>query len=112
MPLFRILVVGAFALLLMLAAFWAMDINYAAWLGAWLSPRNQYSAGFGVIVVVGLLLAWLYARFVGTNFPMPGMVRGVIFGLVLAAAAIWVVPYTLEFIASAVGNTQVVWSYY
>jgi hypothetical protein len=109
MPLFRILAAGAFALVLMLGALWAMDVNYAAWVGAWLSPKNQYSAGFAVIVIVGLGMAWLYARFIGTNFPAPGMVRGVVFALVLAATAIWVVPYTLEFVASAVGNTQVVY---
>lgn len=109
MSLPRTLAVGVFALALMVSALWAMDVNYAAWIGAWLSPRNQYPAGFGVITVLGLGSAWVYARFVGSNFPGPGMVRGVVFSLVLACAAIWLVPYTLEGIATAVGNTQVVY---
>ncbi|MBE7493029.1 MAG: hypothetical protein HS108_14905 [Planctomycetes bacterium] len=109
MPLVRVFGVGVLALVFLVGSLWAMDVNYGAWVGAWLSPKNQYQAGFGVIVIVGLIMAWVYARFIGDKFPMPGMVRGVIYGLVLAVAAIWFVPYTLEGIASAVGNTQVVY---
>lgn len=109
MPLFRVLGVGVLALAFLLGLLWAMDVNYGAWVGAWLSPKNQYQAGFGVIAIFGLIAAWVYARFIGDKFPMPGMVRGVVYGLILAAVAIWFVPYTLEGIASAVGNTQVVY---
>ncbi len=109
MPLSRILGVGALALLFLLGALWAMNVNYAAWFGAWLSPKNQYPAGFGVIALMGFLMAWVYGRFIGDKFPMPGMVRGIIYGLVLAVVAIWFVPYTFEGLASAVGNTQVVY---
>lgn len=109
MPLLRILGSGALALVFLLGSLWAMDVNYAAWVGAWLSPKNQYQAGFGVIVIFGLIAAWVYARFIGDKFPMPGMVRGVVYGLIMAVVAIWFVPYTLEGIASAIGNTQVVY---
>lgn len=109
MPLFRILGVAVLALALMLGALWAMDVNYAAWVGAWLTPKNQYSAGVAIIAIMGVIMAWVYARFVGDKFPMPGMVRGIVYGLILGAAAIWLVPYTLEGVASAVGNTQVVY---
>ncbi|MBX3475862.1 MAG: hypothetical protein KF754_15940 [Planctomycetes bacterium] len=109
MTLIRIFGVGVLALVFLLGALWAMDVNYAAWVGAWLSPKNQYKAGMGVIVIFGLIAAWVYARFIGDKFPGPGMLRGVVYGLVLAGCAIWFIPYTLEGIASAVGNTQVVY---
>lgn len=109
MPILRIFGVALLALVLTLGLFWAMDVNYAAWVGAWLAPKKQYAAGFGVIAVFGLFFAWFYARFIGDKFPGPGMVRGLAFGAILAACAIWVIPYTLDTIAGFVGNTQVVY---
>ena len=109
MPLPRIFAVAILALVLMLGSLWLMDVNYGAWVGAWLSPRNQYAAGFALITILGLCMAWVYARYVGDKFPGRGALRGLAFGLVLAAAAIWVAPFALEFVAGAAGNTQVVY---
>ncbi len=109
MPILRVFGVGLLALTLALGLFWAMDVNYAAWVGAWLAPKRQYAAGFGVIIVFGLFFTWFYARFIGDKFPGPGMVRGLVFGAVLGACAIWVIPYTLDTVAGFVGNTQVVY---
>jgi hypothetical protein len=108
MPLPRILLVALCALFVMVAVLWAMDVNYAAWLGAWLTPTSQYSAGFAVLLVLGLSLAYVYTHYIGDKFPGPGVVRGVVFGAVLAAFAIWALPPILSGIAGAVGNTQIV----
>ncbi|MCC6464816.1 MAG: hypothetical protein IT463_05695 [Planctomycetes bacterium] len=112
MPWPRILGVAALAMLLMLAALWAMNVNYAAWLGIWLAAQNQYSAGGAVILVLGVAMAWLYTNVVGDKFPGPGPLRGLMFGAVLWVGAVWVLPYTLEGIAGAIGNTQVVYGGY
>ncbi|MBX3460727.1 MAG: hypothetical protein KF696_12325 [Planctomycetes bacterium] len=108
MPLPRILLFAVIALAVMLGLLWAMGVNYAAWIGAWLSPRNQYAAGFGVIVAAGVFFAYMYARHIGEKFPGPGYARGLAFGAIFAVLSIWVVPCTLATIAEWVGNTQVV----
>jgi hypothetical protein len=108
MPIPRILLVAAVALLVMVGMLWAMDVNYAAWLGAWVAPNNQYSAGIAIMVILGVALAWFYTRYVGEKFPGPGIARGMAFAAVLAAFAIWALPPILSGIASTVGNTQVV----
>lgn len=112
MPWPRILLVAALAMVLMLATLWCMNVNYAAWLGIWLTAKNQYSAGGAVILILGAVMAWMYARFAAENLPGPGPVRGLIFGALLWVGAVWVLPYTFEGIAGVIGNTQVVYGGY
>lgn len=108
MPLPRIIAAAIGALVLLLATLWALNVNYAAWLGAWLSPDAQYASGLGVLVVFGFVAAWAYARFVGDWIPGPGPIRGLQFGAILALSAIWILPAVLNGFAGMVGNTQVV----
>ncbi|MBK8207744.1 MAG: hypothetical protein IPK87_13295 [Planctomycetes bacterium] len=108
MPLPRIFLFAVLALAVLIGVLWAMDVNYGAWVGAWLSPRNQYTAGFLLIVAISVSLTYMYAKHIGEKFPGPGYIRGLCFGAVFGALAIWVVPPVLSGIAEAVGNTQVV----
>lgn len=108
MPIARVIAAAVAAMILLLATLWVLDVNYAAWLGAWLSPENQYSAGLAVLVVFGFAMAWVYAHYVSEWLPGSGPIRGLVLGAILAAGAIWVVPATLYGIAGIVGNTQVV----
>jgi len=107
MPIPRIFAAAVGAMILLLATFWALDVNYAAWLGAWLSPRNQYASGLAVLIIFGFCAAWVYARWLGNVTPGPGPIRGLLFGAVLAACAIWVLPAVLNGFAGVVGNTQI-----
>lgn len=109
MPVPRILAAAAGALVLLLATLWVLNVNYAAWLGAWLSPENQYVTGLVTLVIFGVVMAFLYARVIGEWLPGPGPIRGLILGAVLAAGAIWVLPAVLNGFAGIVGNTQIVY---
>jgi hypothetical protein len=108
MPFPRIFAAAIGALVLLLATFWALDVNYAAWIGAWVAPNSQYVTGLTILIIFGFLAAIMYGRWLGNLIPGPGPIRGLIFGGVLAACAIWVVPYTLNGFAGMVGNTQIV----
>ena len=108
MPIPRILAAAFGALVLLLGTLWALDVNYAAWLGAWLSPENQYVSGLVTLIVFGVVAAWLYARVLGNLIPGPGPIRGLLFGAVLAGCAIWILPAVLHGFAGIVGNTQIV----
>ncbi|MCB9933074.1 MAG: hypothetical protein H6841_06605 [Planctomycetes bacterium] len=108
MPIPRILAAAVGALVLLLATLWCLDVNYAAWLGAWLAPENQYVSGLGVLVSFGFVAAFAYARWFGNMLPGAGPIRGLIFGAILAAGAIWILPAVLNGVAGIVGNTQVV----
>lgn len=108
MPFSRVFAVAVTALVVLLGSLWAMNVNYLAWLGAWLTPDVPYSAGAFVALTLGVGGAWFYATWPGAKLPGPGPVRGVIFGVVIAGGAIWVLPYLLEWLAGAVGNTQVI----
>jgi hypothetical protein len=108
MPIARILAAAVAAIVLLLATLWVLDVNYAAWLGAWLSPEAQYASGLGVLITFGLVAAWLYARHIGNWLPGGGPIRGIQFGAVLALCAIFVVPAALNGIAGVIGNTQIV----
>lgn len=110
MPVPRILAAAFGALLLLLATFWVLNVNYAAWLGAWLSPENQYATGLSVLIIFGVVTAWMYTGFLGEVIPGPGPIRGILLGAVLAAGAIWVLPAVLNGFAGVVGNTQVVFT--
>jgi hypothetical protein len=109
MPFTRILAAAVGALILLLATLWALDVNYAAWIGAWLTPQNQYVTGLAVLIIFGFIAALIYGRWAGNLIPGPGPIRGLIFGAILAVGAIWVLPYTLNGFAGMVGNTQVVY---
>ena len=109
MPLARIIAAAVGAMVMLLATLWALNVNYAAWLGAWLSPNAQYASGLGVLVVFGFVAAWAYARHIGNWIPGPGPIRGLQFGAVLALCAIWLLPAVLNGFAGVVGNTQVVY---
>ncbi len=109
MPIARVLLVASIALVVMVAVLWAFDVNYLAWLGAWLLPESQYAAGITVFVVLGLSLAYFYASVLGEKFGGPGVARGMAFGAVLGAFAIWGLPPILSGIAGAVGNAQMVY---
>lgn len=108
MPIPRIIAAAFGALVLLLATLWSLDVNYAAWLGAWLSPENQYASGLGVLICFGFVAAFAYARWLGNLMPGPGPIRGLVFGAILAACAIWILPAVLNGFAGIVGNTQVV----
>ncbi|MCB9893552.1 MAG: hypothetical protein H6839_03795 [Planctomycetes bacterium] len=109
MPVPRIIGAACAALLLLLATLWVLDVNYAAWLGAWLSPSTQYVTGLTVLIIFGFLVAFMYARWLGNLIPGPGPIRGLILGAILAVGAIWVLPAVLNGFAGLVGNTQVVY---
>lgn len=109
MPLPRIIAAAIGALVMLLATLWALNVNYAAWLGAWLSPDAQYASGLGVLIVFGVAMAWAYARFVGDWIPGPGPIRGLQLGAALALCAIWILPAVLNGFAGVVGNTQVIY---
>jgi hypothetical protein len=109
MPYPRIFAAAVGALILLLATLWALDVNYAAWIGAWVSPNSQYVTGLVILIIFGALMAVFYGRWLGNLVPGPGPIRGLIVGAVLAAGAIWVLPYTLNAFAGMVGNTQIVY---
>lgn len=109
MPVPRILAAAAGALVLLLATLWVLNVNYAAWLGAWLTPDDQYVTGLAVLIIFGVVMAWLYARHIQEWLPGAGPIRGLILGAILAAGAIWVLPAVLNGFASVIGNTQVVY---
>ena len=67
MPLPRVLLFSFGAMVLFLATFWTMNVNFPSWLGAWLSPKNQYAAGFGVLIVFTAVFGYFYAHYVGTR---------------------------------------------
>lgn len=108
MPLPRILAVGTAAMVFLLGSLWAMNVNYLAWVGAWLTPDVPYSAGALVVLTLGLAGAWVYAAWPGAKLPGPGAVRGVLYGALLGAFAIWALPGALEWVAGVLGNVQVV----
>jgi hypothetical protein len=108
MPLPRIVLFAFVALFVMVGVLWSMDVNYVAWIGAWLSPERQYPVGFAVVMIIGFALAYLYAHYVGNKLPGNSAAKGAIFGAVLAAFSIWVLPPIMSGIAEAAGNTQVV----
>lgn len=109
MPLPRILLFATVALLLMLGALWAMDVNFTVWLGAWLSPEKAVPVGSAIVITCGTVLAYVYAHYVGNKFTGPGVVRGLVFGAVFGAFAIWALPPILSGLAGAVGDTQTVY---
>ncbi|MCA8910755.1 MAG: hypothetical protein KDB82_03545 [Planctomycetes bacterium] len=108
MPISRIIAAATGAIILLLATLWVLDVNYAAWLGAWLSPDNQYISGLVCLIVFGFVAALVYTRLLGNFIPGPGPIRGLQFGALLAVCAIWVLPAVLHGFAGIVGNTQVV----
>jgi hypothetical protein len=108
MPIPRILLIAGVAMLAALGVMWAFDINYMAWLGVWFSTDNAFPAGAAMFIVMGVVLAWFYAGYIGSKLPGHGLVRGLVFGAVLAAAAIWALPPILHGVARAAGDGQVV----
>lgn len=108
MPLPRVLLFSFGAMVLFLATFWTMNVNFPSWLGAWLSPNNQYAAGFGVLIVFTAVFGYFYAHYVGTRQLASGPIRGVLFGAALAVGSIFVVPAILSGMASVIGNAQIV----
>jgi hypothetical protein len=106
MPLARVLLVGLLALVLMAGVFWLFDVNYAAWLGVWLAPDRQLLIGSLLMLVIGMFMAWMYTNTVGSRIPGHGALRGLAFGAVMGAAAIWAAPPVLEGVLGAVGDTQ------
>lgn len=109
MPVPRILATGVLALLLLLATLWALDVNYAAWLGAWLSPENQVVTGLVTLIGFGFIVAFMYARWAGNLLPGAGPIRGLVLGAFLGVMAIWVLPAVLNGFAGLIGNTQVLY---
>ena len=95
MPISRIIAAATGAIILLLATLWVLDVNYAAWLGAWLSPDNQYISGLVCLIVFGFVAALVYTRLLGNFIPGPGPIRGLQFGALLAVCAIWVLPAVL-----------------
>lgn len=108
MPLPRVLLIAAIALLAMLGLLWALNIHFALWLGSWLAPGRAAPAGFAIVIVVGTAMAYVYAHYIGSKFPGPGIVRGSAFGLVLAMFTIWALPPILHGFAQATGNVETV----
>lgn len=109
MPILRILLAAAGALLMLLVTLWVLNVNYAAWLGAWLSPENQLGVGMAVLIIFGVVISFVYAGWLGNVIPGAGPFRGLQFGAVLAAMAIWLLPVVLDGFAGVIGNTQVVY---
>jgi hypothetical protein len=108
MPMPRILLIAGMATFAALAVMWMFNVNYMAWLGIWFTEDNAFAAGAAMFIVMGAVLAWFYAGYVGSKFPGHGALRGLAFGALLAAVAIWAMPPILHGIAGAAGDGQVV----
>lgn len=94
MPLPRVLSVGFIAMVVVVVILWAMNLNLTGWVGAWCTSEQSkvYVAGVPIVLLTGLGAAWVYSVGPGSRLPGPGMLRGLIFGLVVAAVCIWPLP--------------------
>ncbi|MCC6574994.1 MAG: hypothetical protein IT462_14545 [Planctomycetes bacterium] len=104
MPLPRILFVGLVAMLFAVGILWTMNLNFLGWIGTWFSKDQAYSTGIGITVIAALALGWLYANIPAMNMPSP--VRGLLFGLILAAIFIWALPTVLASSAAAAEDAR------
>ena len=106
----KILVFGALAAFVGVAAFWMLNINIWEWGGSWLSTDDPQRAGLSMLAFLGLVGAALYRSTLGTQFGGHGAVRGLIFGVIVSAIMIWVVPICVKAAGMATSHAREVYN--
>jgi len=109
MPVTKILLMSTLATFAGLASLWALNINISAWAGMWIAPESAQGTGLSMIAFMGLFCGWVYAASLGTKFGGPAAVRGLIFGVILAALMIWIVPLLVTAMGIATGDARTVY---
>lgn len=92
----KILLFSALATFLGIAALWALNINVWEWCGSWVSNDDPQRAGLSMLGFLGLFAGAIYRGTLGTQFGGNGALRGIIFGVILAAICIWPVPMVVK----------------
>jgi hypothetical protein len=98
-------IVSSAVLVLLLAL---MDVNFCGWLGVWFVRQMPYIAGIPLAILLGLGASYAYGASVARSDWGPPPVRGVIFGVIVAALFVWLMPWVFsELVGQATGVTHV-----
>lgn len=106
----KVLLFGALAAGVGLGAAWALNVNIWEWVGSWLTSDDPQQAGLSLLVFLSLFGAAIYRGTLGTQFGGPGALRGVIFGVIMAAIWIWAIPICVKAAGMATVHAREVYS--
>lgn len=102
------LIAGLVSAAVMVILLALMDVNFCGWLGVWFVRQLPYVAGIPLAALLGFGASWAFSGSLARAELGPGPVRGFLFGLILAALFIWVMPWFLSsIVGEATGVTTV-----
>lgn len=88
------------------ALFWLMDMNFCGWLGAWLTPGAAWIVGILMAAGLGIGFAALWTQWAARQKAakkVPDVIAATIYGLVVGAVFIFLVPLLLSALAGNPG---------